>query len=83
MYPVTNSRLCLKPSKHVRAGLFLMDCVSEIKREWIWYLVGPLLGLAALALMIVWLVLNYRARLLQAWETRHIRALKARSATTN
>ena len=59
-----------------------MDCVSESKREWIWYLIGPLLGVAALALVDVWLVLKYRARLLQAWETRHIHALKSRSATT-
>ena len=59
-----------------------MDCVSESEQEWIWYLVGPLLGLAALALAVVWLVLNYRARLLQALETRHILALKRRSATT-
>lgn len=57
-----------------------MDCVAEQKREWIWYLLGPLLGLVALGLVVVWLVLTYRARLLQALETRHINALKRRSA---
>lgn len=58
-----------------------MDCVVVSKREWIWYLIGPLLGLAAVAVAVVWLVLTYRARLLEAWETRHILALKSRSAT--
>lgn len=62
------------------AGLFEMDCVVVSKREWIWYLIGPLLGLAAIAVAVVWLVLTYRARLLEAWETRHIHALKHRSA---
>lgn len=58
-----------------------MDCVVGHKREWIWYMIGPLLGAVALALAVVWLVLTYRARLLQAWETRHINALKRRSAS--
>ena len=62
------------------AGLFEMDCVVVSKQEWIWYLIGPLLGLAAVAVAVVWLVLTYRARLLEAWETRHIHALKRRSA---
>ena len=65
----------------VLVGLFQMDCVAEVKQEWIWYLLGPLLGLAALAVAVLWLVLTYRARLLEAWETRHINALKRRSAT--
>ena len=56
-----------------------MDCVAEEKSNWIWDLIGPLLGLAALSLLVVWLILTYRARLLQAWETRHINALKRRS----
>lgn len=64
----------------VLAGLFQMDCVAEQKQEWIWYLLGPLLGVVALGLVVVWLVLTYRARLLQALETRHINALKRRLA---
>ncbi len=62
------------------AGFFQMDCIAVTTAQWIWDLIGPLLGLLALSLLLVWLVLTYRARLLQAWETRHINALKRRFA---
>jgi len=65
---------------HTIAGFFQMDCIAVTSAQWIWDLIGPLLGLLALSLLLVWLVLNYRARLLQAWETRHINALKRRFA---
>ena len=57
-----------------------MDCIAVNKRNWIWDLIGPLLSLAVVSLLVAWLVLTYRARLLQAWETRHIKALKRRFA---
>ena len=55
-----------------------MDCVKENKSSWLWYLLGPVLGVGVLALAVLWLVLNYRARLLQTWETLRITALKRR-----
>ena len=60
------------------AGLFQMDCVAVSKAAWVWDLIGPLLGVGALSLVVAWLVLTYRGRLLQAWETRRINALKRR-----
>ncbi|DBA88293.1 TPA: hypothetical protein ACH3X1_016534 [Trebouxia sp. C0004] len=62
------------------AGFFQMDCIAVTTAKWIWDLIGPLLGVLLLSLLLVWLVLTYRARLLQAWETRHINALKRRHA---
>ncbi|DBA81176.1 TPA: hypothetical protein ACH3X2_006994 [Trebouxia sp. C0005] len=64
----------------VYAGFFQMDCIAVTTAQWIWYLIGLLFGLLALTLLLAWLVFNYRARLLQAWETRHINALKRRNA---
>ena len=55
-----------------------MDCVAQHKSSWLWYLLGPIIGVGVLALAVLWLVLNYRARLLQAWETVRITALKRR-----
>ena len=60
------------------AGLFQMECVAVTRSYWGWYLVGPILGLAALSLLVAWIVLTYRHRLLQVWETRHINSLKRR-----
>lgn len=56
-----------------------MDCVAQQKSNWLWYLLGPVIGVGVLALAVLWLVLNYRARLLQAWESLRITALKRRS----
>ena len=63
------------------AGLFQMECVT--RSFWGWYVVGPILGLAVVSLLVVWLVLTYRHRLLQVWETRHINSLKRRSAAVS
>lgn len=73
-------RVCGSCKRHLVAvaGLFQMDCIAVHKPSWIWYLMGPILGLGVLALGVLWLVLNYRARLLQAWENLRILALKRR-----
>lgn len=55
-----------------------MDCVAVPKASWVWYVVGPIVGLGILAVLLVWLILTYRSCLLQAWETMRINALKRR-----
>ena len=53
-----------------------MNCIAVQKPNWGWYLVGPIAGLGALALLIIWLVLRYRHSLLRVWETMHVNSLK-------